>query len=484
MIFWPTLLERLFMSKRTRHSILRHLVRGAWFCMLLIAFCSHAQLETPLWVPSLTDSDALFNADKYYEKAKLVKNDAMPEVSSEDFWQVMSYLKNDPENHRSVSLQISNADWWEFMTHYFSQYRFSERAWYDVTGVIHDNWSKEAFTWQIKHRWNYSTKSLKVSFRLKLEEMLASGDLVGKKKIIFRSLTFDRSWVWEASYFDAYQQLHETYFWEKGFVAEPYYYWLFINGQLYGYFAVMDDTKDGLVENAGKFMNEETDCMVKAKTWKPAISANMQYHPNYEDYDAFYEMYRIEEGDKERCHQEMLWLMKLIRDKDTTALLSKFHDVRQLIFYGQMQDLMENKAGIFQNYILTKTGGKWHISPWDGDLVFDGYRPVDESVVRENLLLDAAYDALSQRYSYDELKNAVVPLVKSYYATHKDAILLDRHIWARYVPQEDPYITKNYYTYSSVSPSREKLDSLTGKRFTEIIRMLEHGEMPTYDRPE
>jgi len=95
------------------------------------------------------------------------------------------------------------------------------------------------------------------------------------------------------------------------------YYWLFINDKPYGYYLVMNDSKDEIVTTRElEEFDDNTDCIIKAKTWKSAISANMEYRERYEDFARFEEMYRIEEGDKSQCYLDFLQLLRDIRDKD------------------------------------------------------------------------------------------------------------------------------------------------------------------------
>lgn len=74
------------------------------------------------------------------------------------------------------------------------------------------------------------------------------------------------------------------------------YYWVFVNNQPYGYYLVMNDSKDEILEaRGGEKFDKDTDCIVKAKAWKSDISANMEYRKEYEDFAQFNEMYIVEE---------------------------------------------------------------------------------------------------------------------------------------------------------------------------------------------
>lgn len=226
------------------------------------------------------------------------------------------------------------------------------------------------------------------------------------------------------------------------------YYWIFINNRLYGYYLIMDDSKEGIMENRkGVQLDEETDCLVKAKSWKQERSANMAYDATYEDYDAFYEMYRIEEGDKDRCHQEFLTFMKDIRDDDTDGLNEKIADWDQIALYAHYQDLTENKAGVFQNYLMIKTKGKWEISPWDGDLTFLMDARIDADVVSENPLFKKAYEMSDLVFDEPKSRLYLGKLLKSAYSKYTDNILLDRKIWSPYIPKDEKYVSEKYYHY-------------------------------------
>ena len=166
---------------------------------------------------------------------------------------------------------------------------------------------------------------------------------------------FDRTGTNEYVYFKGYKDLHKATLGYDAMMVDLDYYWVFINDRPYGYYLVMNDSKKEILESrGGEKFDEERDCIVKAKTWKSDISANMEYREGYEDFSVFNDIYRIEEGDEQRCYEEILQLMKDVRDENFDLLGAKIADWDQFAFYAHYQDITENKAGVFQNYLMIK----------------------------------------------------------------------------------------------------------------------------------
>ena len=386
--------------------------------------------------------------ENYYQKDHFVVNNYRPDFVAADFMQ--AYLKNVSLNKdvKTIHIEIDDSDWKNMMWHYLSEKRFENRLWYPVNIRLTHDWEIEHIEWKIKHRWNYSSKSLKFGFRLKLDDKIKTGTFADKKKIITRHLTFDRTGTNEFVYFQWYKELHEQILGYESMMVDLDYYWIFINDRLYGYYLIMDDSKKGVMENREWIkLDEEHDCVIKAKSWKREKSANMVYHESFEDYDDFYTMYRIEEWDKPTCHQEILQLMKDIRDENISALDAKIADWDQIAFYAHYQDLTENKAGVFQNYLMIKKDKKWEISPWDGDLTFLMDARIDKEVVSENPLFALAYKESDLVFEEAKSRLFLGKLLKSAYVKYTDNILLDRKIWSPYIPKDEKYVSEKYYHY-------------------------------------
>lgn len=146
-------------------------------------------------------NEVLFNMENYYQKDHFVVNNYRPDFVPTDLLQ--AYVKNIALNEevKSIHIEIGDADWKDMMGHYLSEDRFENRLWYPVEVRLTHDGEVENIAGEIKHRGNYSSKSLKFGFRLKLEDKIDAGTFAGKKKIITRHLTFDRTGTNEYVYF-------------------------------------------------------------------------------------------------------------------------------------------------------------------------------------------------------------------------------------------------------------------------------------------
>lgn len=261
---------------------------------------------------------------------------------------------------------------------------------------------------------------------------------------------FDRTGTNEFVYFNGFKELHKNILGYDNMMVDLEYYWVFINNRPYGYYLVMNDSKDEIMESRqGVKFDKDQGCIVKAKTWRRDVSANMEYKESLEDFAFFNDIYRIEEGDVDRCYEEFMQLLKDIRDKNFEILDTKIANWDQIALYAHYQDLTENKAGVFQNYLMIKHQGRWEISPWDGDLTFLMDARIDQSVVRENKLLDLALERSDLEFDEIKARMHLGRLLKRAFAQHIEAVLLDRKVWSRYIPRTEKYIPTTYYKYAT-----------------------------------
>lgn len=146
---------------------------------------------------------ALFNEDEYYQKDHFVVNNFYPEMKMEDFLQVYSQnISLDAQKQpKTIHIEIADKNWKNMMTHYLSENRFVGRQYFPIIATITHDGIQEKVSGEIKHRGNYSSKSLKVGFRLNLDQAIENGVFAGKKRIITRHLVFDRTGTNEFVYF-------------------------------------------------------------------------------------------------------------------------------------------------------------------------------------------------------------------------------------------------------------------------------------------
>jgi hypothetical protein len=88
------------------------------------------------------------------------------------------------------------------------------------------------------------------------------------------------------------------------------YYWVFVNGRIYGYYLVLNDSRPELLKKRGEIFDPTNDCLIKAKVWATDMSADMHYSDMYSTVEGFERVYVIEGGNKDKCYSEVIQMMK------------------------------------------------------------------------------------------------------------------------------------------------------------------------------
>ena len=67
-------------------------------------------------------------------------------------------------------------------------------------------------------------------------------------QIAFRHLVFDSSGINEFVYYQAWDDVHKNLLGFAPLVPSSDYYWVFINGKLYGYYLTLNDSRPELLQ--------------------------------------------------------------------------------------------------------------------------------------------------------------------------------------------------------------------------------------------
>ena len=74
---------------------------------------------------------------------------------------------------------------------------------------------------------------------------------------------------------------------------------------------------------------------------------------------------------------------------------------------------------------------------------------IDSEVVRENSLLNLAYQYSDLPFEEPDSRLHLGKLLKQAFAEFSDNVLLDRKIWSAYIPKKEKYIPETYYKYNT-----------------------------------
>ena len=242
-------------------------------------------------------------------------------------------------------------------------------------------------------------------------------------------------------------------------ISKSDYYWVFVNGRLYGYYLVLNDSRPELLKKRWELFDPVKDCLIKAKVWATEMSADMHYSPIYSTIAGFERVYVIEGGNRENCYQEVTQMMKNLDNGDSDVVLEKFRDPRQIAYQAQFVKRTSNKTGVHQNYILLKHNDRWEIAPWDADMSFDSRYMFDESFLSENALFAAALRQFPEDLP-DSLEEMISKFFYSATARYIDQIRIDRKIWSRYLPKRDSHISDKYIQYIDPVYQPDSIDSV------------------------
>lgn len=397
---------------------------------------------------------AYYNSQEYFFKDEIIENNFFPVMRLSDFLE--GYEQNmswSSEDLKYINVHITDDDWENMMTHYFSNKRFTGREQYPTTVTFTHEWHDEVLTAMIRHRGNYSTRSLKVGFRLELNRALQFGVFRDKTRLVFRHLVFDETWVNEKTYYDAWDEIHKRVLGFDAIAPTGEYYWVFINDQLYGYYLVLNDSTSELLLGRWEVFDHSNDCIIKAKTWAQDKSADMHYAPLYATLEGFQEVYVLEGGNNQQCADEVIQMMKDLDNGKSDIVLDKFRDPREIAALAQYVDDTNNRTWVHQNYMLIKYAWKWEIAPWDGDLSFSDDYTVDTGFLHENALFSAALDRFGSVLVEKDINPIIAGFFRKNYESYSNAIATDRKIWSRYLPRRDRHIPEEYIQY--IDPAYE-----------------------------
>ena len=420
---------------------------------LLVAGTSLADVYDP----------AYYNSQQYFYKDEIIENDFFPVMRlSELIDGYKANMTTEQTSAKYVNIEISDENWSEVMTHYFSDQRFIGREEFPVTATLsHGDGTSEIITGTMRHRGNYSTRSLKVGFRLSLNRAIQHGAFQDTTQIVFSHLVFDDTGINEYVYYQAWDKIHSKLLGFNPVVPTGDYYWVFVNGRLYGYYLVLNDSKPELLKKRGDNFDPTKDCLIKAKVWANDMSADMHYNSIYSTVEGFEKVFVIEGGDKQACTTEITQMMKDLDAGRDKVVLQKFRDPKQIAYQARYVDLTSNKTGVHQNYILFKHEGLWEIAPWDADMSFDAKYTFEEEFLHENALYHAALKAYP-----DELPDSQNTISRLFYSASQkfiDDIRIDRKIWSRYLPKRDSHVSDEYTPFIYPSYQPESIDALVLK---------------------
>lgn len=117
---------------------------------------------------------AYYNSQQYFHKEEIIENNFFPVMRLSEL--IDGYKANmgaQGQNNKYVNIEISQNDWKEFMTHYFSDKRFLDIADFPMKATFsHGDGTSEIINGTIRHRGNYSTRSLKAGFRVELNRAI------------------------------------------------------------------------------------------------------------------------------------------------------------------------------------------------------------------------------------------------------------------------------------------------------------------------
>lgn len=421
----------------------------AFFCIFI--GMAHADVYDP----------AYYNSQQYFHKEEIIENNFFPVMRLSEL--IDGYKANmgaQGQNNKYVNIEISQDDWKEFMTHYFSDKRFLDIADFPMKATFsHGDGSSEIINGTMRHRGNYSTRSLKAGFRVELNRAIQHGVFKDDTQVAFRHLVFDASGINEYVYYQAWDSLHTDLLGFTPLVPSTDYYWVFINGKLYGYYLALNDSKPELLKKRGEVFDPANDCLIKAKVWAADESADMHYSSLYDTLEGFEKIYVIEGGNHEKCYQEVTQMMQDLDNGHAENVLSKFRDPKQIAYQARFVDKTGNKTGVHQNYILLKHNKLWEISPWDADMSFDSKYTFGLRFLSENALFSAALSRYPETLPAN-LDDNISKLFYAATAAYIDQIRIDRKIWSRYLPKRDSHISDKYIQYIDPEYQPDSIDAI------------------------
>lgn len=117
---------------------------------------------------------AYYNSQQYFHKEEIIENNFFPVMRlSELIDGYKANMGSQGQNNKYVNIEISQDDWKEFMTHYFSDKRFLDIADFPMKATFsHGDGTSEIINGTMRHRGNYSTRSLKAGFRVELNRAI------------------------------------------------------------------------------------------------------------------------------------------------------------------------------------------------------------------------------------------------------------------------------------------------------------------------
>lgn len=436
---------------------------------IIISFFLFFITFTTFW----NENNKFYNIDWYIWKDIIINNNFFPSLKVIFIKDLIKIYKEDKKNINIISLNMSDDNWDNFMNKYYSKDRNEWKEYFPVELFIIEDWKKIwKYNWEIKTKWNYSSNSLKVWFKVKFEDSLNNWFFKWKKVLAFRHLKYDRLWINEEVYFEAYKEIYKEIFEEENLYRKLKYYTVLINWKIYWYYLVLEDSDDSsFLENTWNDFDKKEDCIVKAKIYW----ADMFYKENDEETLSFY---KIEKWDKEECGVKFLDLIKNIENKE---YLKNNVDVEGVLLRSLYNYYSMNRDAFFQNYILFFQDNKWKILLRDWDMSFN-YKIIkyyDKDIFLENWLTKSVFNNLDLIYpekieaikKYDFTKNIQKKLYSSFFK-YKDFILIDKLIWSNYLWKTSIYRSQRDYDYWSGMISETDYYNLFGREFREIYFSL------------